>query len=488
MTQKIINRGSSAGDGQGENAFIGFGKCNDNFTELYNTSPTGGANGQSIFYATTYGAVFDGSTDDTVAINNCIATARAQFNTGVFNSAAIVFPARSSGRISGTINATGFNNEGKNVTIYGNGSTIYLNGNAIVPVWDMMGTKNMHIKDLSLYASSGFQTYGLQCGRIDATTQEGRQNTFEHVNVSGSYTQAAMYNLAGEDNIYIDCYAQNTNTGSGYGFVQDGENHFNITSAFVTQTIAADTPQSFNCNTVLGGKFQSVATGYTPIWLQGTTGHHFIDAYANNAGPAGNEACITLFHIDRVGVFGNHRGLHLLGMHCEANGNPKFYIVHDGPGFGGAHYTATPIISGLEITEPYLSTATSVFHKLAAAGLTSITYEDLKLDLPAGPPAGFCRVFSGTVPPDVVSGGYVHTYKALLWDAPSAGIALNVAGTMSFSPSTGTVASLPTAATAGAGSQYFVSDATATTFASIVAGGGANNVPVYSDGVNWRIG
>ena len=51
-----------------------------------------------------------------------------------------------------------------------------------------------------------------------------------------------------------------------------------------------------------------------------------------------------------------------------------------------------------------------------------------------------------------------------------------------------TVAALPAAATIGAGGKAFVSDATATTFAAIVAGGGANNVPVYSDGTNWRIG
>lgn len=51
-----------------------------------------------------------------------------------------------------------------------------------------------------------------------------------------------------------------------------------------------------------------------------------------------------------------------------------------------------------------------------------------------------------------------------------------------------TVASLTAAATAGAGARDFVSDATATTFASVVAGGGANNVPVYCDGTNWRIG
>ena len=53
-----------------------------------------------------------------------------------------------------------------------------------------------------------------------------------------------------------------------------------------------------------------------------------------------------------------------------------------------------------------------------------------------------------------------------------------------------TVAALPSASgtTAGAGARAFVTDANATTFASIVAGGGANGVPVYSDGTNWRIG
>jgi hypothetical protein len=50
-----------------------------------------------------------------------------------------------------------------------------------------------------------------------------------------------------------------------------------------------------------------------------------------------------------------------------------------------------------------------------------------------------------------------------------------------------TAATLP-AATSIAGARAFVSDANATTFASVVAGGGANGVPVYSDGTNWRIG
>ena len=50
------------------------------------------------------------------------------------------------------------------------------------------------------------------------------------------------------------------------------------------------------------------------------------------------------------------------------------------------------------------------------------------------------------------------------------------------------VASLPTASSAGAGARAFVTDANATTFAAVVAGGGSNGVPVYSDGTDWRIG
>ena len=50
------------------------------------------------------------------------------------------------------------------------------------------------------------------------------------------------------------------------------------------------------------------------------------------------------------------------------------------------------------------------------------------------------------------------------------------------------VANLPTASSAGAGARGFVTNATASTFYSVVAGGGSIGVPVFSDGTNWRIG
>ena len=51
-----------------------------------------------------------------------------------------------------------------------------------------------------------------------------------------------------------------------------------------------------------------------------------------------------------------------------------------------------------------------------------------------------------------------------------------------------TFASLPAAATAGAGARGFITDANTTTFASQVSGGGANALPVFSNGTNWYVG
>lgn len=51
-----------------------------------------------------------------------------------------------------------------------------------------------------------------------------------------------------------------------------------------------------------------------------------------------------------------------------------------------------------------------------------------------------------------------------------------------------TVATLVAAATAGAGTRSFVSDALGPLFGAAVVGGGAVKIPVYSDGVTWLVG
>lgn len=50
-----------------------------------------------------------------------------------------------------------------------------------------------------------------------------------------------------------------------------------------------------------------------------------------------------------------------------------------------------------------------------------------------------------------------------------------------------TFAQLPSAVSL-AGARAFITDGSTATFAATVAGGGANKVPVYSDGTNWKVG
>jgi hypothetical protein len=62
----------------------------------------------------------------------------------------------------------------------------------------------------------------------------------------------------------------------------------------------------------------------------------------------------------------------------------------------------------------------------------------------------------------------------------------NLTATGVIKPKVGTVAGLPAAAS-WTGAIAHVTDATATTARSTVAGGGSNKVLVFSDGTNWLI-
>jgi hypothetical protein len=67
-------------------------------------------------------------------------------------------------------------------------------------------------------------------------------------------------------------------------------------------------------------------------------------------------------------------------------------------------------------------------------------------------------------------------------------VQLNAAVNLLQAPPIYLVADLPSAVDAGVGARSFVTNATAPTFGSTVAGAGAVKVPVYSDGTNWKVG
>lgn len=112
---------------------------------------------------------------------------------------------------------------------------------------------------------------------------------------------------------------------------------------------------------------------------------------------------------------------------------------------------------------------------------------------------------SSSVPGVGIPANGFYTFSSNNNDAYTAGdtqMARVAAGIVKIQPATGsvggaiatatcTVANLPAAATAGVGARAFVTDANATVIAGLgltVVGGGANKVPVYSDGAAWKIG
>jgi hypothetical protein len=96
--------------------------------------------------------------------------------------------------------------------------------------------------------------------------------------------------------------------------------------------------------------------------------------------------------------------------------------------------------------------------------------------------------------PDIVfaTGGFLstdefgrisHSNNALELSRANAAVVATIVKTTPV-----TVSALPSAATAGAGARAFVTDANSTTFNASAAGGGANNMPVFSNGTGWFIG
>jgi hypothetical protein len=67
-------------------------------------------------------------------------------------------------------------------------------------------------------------------------------------------------------------------------------------------------------------------------------------------------------------------------------------------------------------------------------------------------------------------------------------VQLNAALNLLQAPPVYLVADLPSPVDVGVGAKSFVTNASGPTFGSIVVGGGAVKVPVYSDGTNWRVG
>lgn len=213
-----------------------------------------------------------------------------------------------------TLNMTGFSNGGNakalGVTFNSTGSCI-IGQTGGTPVIDALSSRFINWEHLCIYGSSFNEpSVGLQIGRISSAAADDMY--FNRPVITGNFTFTPFYNFASETLVLVHPFFSNADSGAGtYSYVGDGYNHWNITSAFVTQTAPVDTFQSFNKTTVLEGVFlETSGAGGSAMWLGGGRGHRYLGTYL----VTNNNLCGVLFEETTVA-----NSLYL-DVHCESAG------------------------------------------------------------------------------------------------------------------------------------------------------------------------
>lgn len=338
-----------------------------------------------------YGAVCDstgsgGGTNDTTALNAMFAAIRAA------NKPFIVDSAGKTCYHTGTLNLTGFTSFGDNLYP----SVIKLKLDCRVnagPCIDALGSRFIRFDHLYLYGEQTTgPTYGIQLGKIGANNADN--HVFEQPYISGYFTKAAIYNFASETFTINAPFIQNNDAGASYGLILDGCNHWNITSALVTETIAADTCQSFNGQTFLSGWIG----GQTPWWIEGVYGLQAVGGYSPGA-VGGNGALLYMPASGRPNV-----RIAFDQWHFETSPADTFLIT------GGV---AGATIEGFTYKD-YLGQATNSLFKLGGS-VVAVQMRDLNIKVDNF--AGGAKVFDSPSAISVFGNSDIWVPVAANWSA-----------------------------------------------------------------------
>ena len=275
-----------------------------------------------------HGAVGDGVTDDTAAINDAIAYCKSQLanqeRSSTGNGVALNLVGGNY-LITAPLNLSNIR-PGFNFTVFGNGATINAD---VAGSWalDMIGSKRLVLKDFSIWSSNA--KCGIVLGRNSADTAD--MHSFYNVHVQGLYTLASIYNFASEHVSYYDCFFFNDyDAGSdAYVVINDSFNSFGINSTYTTST-TANQFQSFNASQYRNCKFfrrtfdGNDSLGPCIYMDQGCQKHEYNGCYL--VGSKGNGVLIK-FRKNGVSVIGGWtelRGLHL-DLHMEKYGQASAF-------------------------------------------------------------------------------------------------------------------------------------------------------------------
>ena len=303
-----------------------------------------------------FGAIGDDVADDTAAINAAL-TYWKSIAAGPINvpGAILSFEKAASYRITGPLNFTGLTRGP--VYIEGNGAVIdcqNTGGSCI----DALSSRWLNFQNLTVWGNpSHIPKIGIQLGRV-SNVISADNSTYDNVFAWGSFSLTPIYNFGSESTIFKNLRTSNDQSG-GYCLIQDGYNHFAVTSTFVSVTSPADTAVSFNSDEFWGADFR--CSGNPAIWLGHTGGHSFYDSYIGNtyAGPA-----IVLF-----GEGGLQNVLLRAGIHIETTSVTDAFLVTGSD--------ASQTIAGLNYEDFLFEGSNSVFK--ADVGVNAVALNDVSV-------------------------------------------------------------------------------------------------------------
>lgn len=330
-----------------------------------------GSNRGRVVNVRDFGAKGNGTADDAPAINAAIQFVREHLTrVGPFGVAPKLLLPAGIYAVRRSIDLTRLH--GINLVIEGDSSVI-LGTCAGEPVIDALGSRWLTIRDLTIVGEKlSPPKLGLQIG-LAKNNVVADDHRLTNVKIIGSYSLACLLNISAETTGFHHVMLWNDfQNPESYCLIQDGLNHFNTTSAFVSgQAAQRETDSSFNENEFINCDFRHGGGG-VPVWLGDTARHRFIRCYAASQGAASfvvycGPNSHTMLDVD---------------CHCEAIGLRSVFLF-TGP-------SPRPRIRGFSYTDHTAFAADSVFR--CDAGVENVTLQNARIEV-AGVFERSCKVF-----------------------------------------------------------------------------------------------
>jgi hypothetical protein len=308
------------------------------------------AAGQQNFSVVEYGAVGDGVTDDSAAIQAAVNAIKATAIPG----GTLYFPGGRNYLITTSINCTSITSQGQGIGIKMTGdsegaSRIIARLSAALPVFDFSGTGRATVRDVWVHGDpSGLQTCAFRFARASNTFGD---NPYMHrVGVDGTMASLAVCVIC-DQWLFDECEMVNSTAPVAVGWT--GTDYFNCGSAYTTLGTPSNTyGEMHSCQIGSASRSGFAGTGFAEVRFTG-------ECYCNLAGTAqqaieimagaGGKTVFADMRVESNGNTGNTSVLFVAAGQSTANGRltGQWWLNNNGTVISFGDTTA--VIQGYDI-------------------------------------------------------------------------------------------------------------------------------------------